>query len=40
MSFPVPPHAEKLADFLGRGVIDDRGGEIPGALRNPRLPRP
>lgn len=32
--------ADKLADLLGRGVIDDRGGEIPGFLRNPRLSRP
>jgi hypothetical protein len=32
--------ADKLAEFLGCGVIDDRGGEIPGVLRNPRIPRP
>jgi hypothetical protein len=32
--------ADTLAGLLGRGVIDDRGGEIPGLLRNPRMPRP
>jgi hypothetical protein len=32
--------ADKLARFLGRGVIDDRGGGIPGFLRNPGHSRP